>query len=687
MIGGIGVNLGTMQAMQAARQSKLKSMQPVENKDRRSRLADDYHRQWSKLQKRHLLTGVFMFRENSDPFDEEEYMHREMYHEDDEPLIPRNALYDKVLSEVQFLAETGPKKRGKLEFVESNWFQLLGGVIIVVNVILMVQEWVHPRLEKVPFIEFMDEIILVFYVMELILKMLHFRSDFWSDETELKWNLLDFVIVTLGVLDQWVVPVITMESDASTGILQHTRYMRILRVFRIFRLLRILKLVAVVLRADFSWTETAWFQSFMGFIIGANSLIMGLETDIESSVWWWFEQAFLIIYVFELVVRLRRFGVRGFFYEEQDNLWNWLDFLIVCSGIADQWFLPLWQPLFQNPETDEDAPHNKSMTSQVMMALRMFRILRVLRLVRLIRAIRPLFILSLGIVKAMQSMFWVLVLTLVALYAFAILTTRMVGHALIVDDPEDLPGHVRHLFRSIPDSMFTLFGVMNGKEWKDIAPLLDMLPWTKPIFVVFIICSSWALLSVMTGVVSDNMISVREMQEAKDNAADEEAKKQLKDVLLSQVFSGIDTNGNGTISNEEYKRALRDEEQQRKIGNVTKTLPADLEVMFDWFDMDGSGSIDYDELMRGFEWLKDDVSGKSLLKLACGMRIRLKHFDSSARMMARSVTDRLSNVEKYRDESHQDILKTLEKKYGARKPKPPKPTTEHKNVLATMWDY
>ena len=43
---------------------------------------------------------------------------------------------------------------------------------------------------------------------------------------------------------------------------------------------------------------------------------------------------------------------------------------------------------------------------------------------------------------------------------------------------------------------------------------LDTVPGLKPVFVVFIIYSSWALLSVMTGVVSENMIAIREQVSA-----------------------------------------------------------------------------------------------------------------------------------------------------------------------------
>merc|ERR1712100_218856 len=105
--------------------------------------------------------------------------------------------------------------------------------------------------------------------------------------------------------------------------------------------------------------------------------------------------------------------------------------------------------------------------------LMLMRLMRILRLVRLVKAVRPLYQLAQGIIKAMQAMFWVLVLTMVALYASAILSTRMVGHAMIAARPEDIPAEVRDLFGTVGDSMFTLFGLMNGQYWRQMNELME----------------------------------------------------------------------------------------------------------------------------------------------------------------------------------------------------------------------
>merc|ERR1719326_1854320 len=74
---------------------------------------------------------------------------------------------------------------------------------------------------------------------------------------------------------------------------------------------------------------------------------------------------------------------------------------------------------------------HKLQLGKFMMLLRLARLLRILRLVRLIKNIPPLFNLIVGIISAMQGMIYVLILTLVLLYAFAILAVRLIGEGMI----------------------------------------------------------------------------------------------------------------------------------------------------------------------------------------------------------------------------------------------------------------
>merc|ERR1719316_1591738 len=92
------------------------------------------------------------------------------------------------------------------------------------------------------------------------------------------------------------------------------------------------------------------------------------------------------------------------------------------------------------------------------------RLLRITRLFRLGKIVRPLYNLAMGILEALQGMFWVLVFTFMALYAAAIVATRMIGHGMLFSDDDINPEveKVQDMFSTVGGSMFTLFEIMSG---------------------------------------------------------------------------------------------------------------------------------------------------------------------------------------------------------------------------------
>eukprot|EP00746_Dinoflagellata_sp_MGD_P136301 gnl/MRDRNA2_/MRDRNA2_70253_c0_seq1.p1 gnl/MRDRNA2_/MRDRNA2_70253_c0~~gnl/MRDRNA2_/MRDRNA2_70253_c0_seq1.p1 ORF type:complete len:679 (-),score=109.89 gnl/MRDRNA2_/MRDRNA2_70253_c0_seq1:18-1760(-) len=576
---------------------------------------------------------------------------------------------DESTREISLFMVEEAESSGPCGFVTRGWFQLLGGCVIIVNVVILAQQHIHQELEHNYAIWVTNQFILSFYVLEVVAKLAHFGVQFFTHPVDRLWNWMDFIIVLAGVIDEWVMPTADVDVPSSgSNMVQASRVIRILRILRIFRLLRIMKLAKLVKDADFSWTEATWFQSLVGVVIVSNAIVMGLETDLHSEVWWWVEQFFLTFYLFEIIVRVKRQG-SGFLYDEDERWWNFFDVSIIASAVADQWALPLLFPsIFAAGESGPGSPK----IGQIMNVMRLVRLLRILRLVRLIRTIRPLFVLAQGIIRAMQSMFWVLVLTVVALYAFAIITTRMIGHAMMVRDPNDLPEVSRHMFKTVPDSMFALFGIMNGQNWSNIMPLLDMIPWTKPVFVVFTIYASWALLSVMTGVVSDNMLSAREVDvHMQDELAHEKERKKtmaiLDDIFTMSCEGASNGNRSGGMSRKEYRKVVADPNNKRKIDKLSTVSQADLLRMYDMIDLDQSGKVEYDEFITGFNWLNESVTGKSLLKMECEFRHKVKLAENRLDKHLDRIGKRVDDLAVRNAARYNEIYTYLQEKTGKMK--------------------
>lgn len=234
-----------------------------------------------------------------------------------------------------------------------------------------------------------------------------------------------------------------------------------------------------------AFVESMWFQSIVGAVIACNALFIGIETDIESVYWFPIEQAMLVFFVAELLLRICHHGAP--FWRSGGNLF---DVFIVTSGAFDTWYLPLMDFI--------TGVHGERSQSTFMSAIQMLRLLRIIRLIRLVKIVQPLYRLALGIAEAIQGMFWVLVFLAMMLYAMAIVLTRILSHPSmgghhadvdeVLDDSESgvtqvcsggcslaaldvAPAKVRAMFHSVTSSMFVLFESMSCWSLMRFSPL------------------------------------------------------------------------------------------------------------------------------------------------------------------------------------------------------------------------
>lgn len=477
-----------------------------------------------------------------------------------------------VVNEDVVLDPPGPEC---LLWVRGTTFTTICSAVVIVNLITMGMEIVHPRYKQEFF--FLDQAVMVFYVTELALKALLYQRDLLIGSCSIVWwNWLDMIIVIVGIFDGWIRPFVMVKSGKHGG--HQSTAVQIIKMLRLARLARILKTVRVFLQSDLAWTEGKEFQLFIMGTIAANSLIMSFESDFPDF-WGWFyvEQILLVIFSFELLVRLRYSGCM-FFCNPSDLAWNWLDFIIVCGGIVDQWLMPCVSIVQELMGMKSGQAFD---VGEIMTTLRMARLLRVLRLVRLIKNIPPLFTLIVGIIQAMQGMAWVLVLTCVFLYAFALLSVRLVGHGLLFGG--QAPEEVAAIFPTVPQSMFVLFKVMNG-DTEPVEPLFHALPISKLVFVLYMVVSSWAILSILTAVVSDNMINATDAHREEENKESEEAELKLMDLRLhdrlNDIFSKMDTDKSGDLGENEFKQIMDDPELLEIVMKETELDKGDLEQLY-----------------------------------------------------------------------------------------------------------
>jgi hypothetical protein len=143
---------------------------------------------------------------------------------------------------------------------------------------------------------------------------------------------------------------------------------------------------------------------------------------------------------------MKSFGCK--FFINQDRFWNNLDFIMVIGGMLNLWIWPLWGAIQTFLNGESSVPDTG--LHKFLKLVRMMKILRVLRLVRLLRMVKPLYALLVGVLEALDAMKWVMVLTMLVLYAGAIVFTSLIGHGYIYSDANDVPLEAKEFFWICP---------------------------------------------------------------------------------------------------------------------------------------------------------------------------------------------------------------------------------------------
>jgi voltage-gated sodium channel len=211
------------------------------------------------------------------------------------------------------------------------------------------------------------------------------------------------------------------------------------------------------------WVDRTPFSCFMGVMIFANSLLVGLETDHEEELGQWKDianQFFVMLYVGEFVARVYFHGAE-YFYDPM----NCFDTLLVIISILDEYFMT-----------------NNRMSS--FSSLKLVRMLRLVRLIRLVRFFKELFLVVVGLASTMKTLFWVSLLLGAILWTNSILLAMILGKSkawMFIDRASAMPFehfNVDLYFGSVLKSCFTLFQMVTLDEWasKIMRPVCRVYP-------------------------------------------------------------------------------------------------------------------------------------------------------------------------------------------------------------------
>lgn len=398
--------------------------------------------------------------------------------------------------------------------------------------------------------------------------------------------------------------------------------------------------------------DTPWFHSMVGGVVIANAAIIGFETDFgecrgsctvaERGLWYILDASFTFCFTAEMLVRMYVCGFATtpegkkkmlYFYDP----WNRFDFLVVMCAILDTLILS-WLP-------------DMGGILKIMTVLRIVRIFRLVRVVRLVPLFRELYLIISGMIDAIKTVVWVVVVLALILFVAAIYITMAVGKDLpqppdsVLDSEE--PNAIRDWFYkgdvytygsaskwnrydywgTVGHSMFTLFQLITGDNWvKTLArPILHRNPEMIFFFLLIIFVVSFGLLNIILGVIVENTMAAAARNTAKISRILDRSHARVAN-SLREIFEAGDTDGTGSLDAEEFAVALKKPHVKDKL-NLIDVPVSEMSELFGLLDSDGSGSVTIEEFNKGLMLVKGTAKSKELINLTMHVKAYNRYLD------------------------------------------------------------
>lgn len=215
--------------------------------------------------------------------------------------------------------------------------------------------------------------------------------------------------------------------------------------------------------------ESRGFQYTISMVILVNAVALGLATspwlDDLTGVLTSVDKVAVGIFVVELLAKLYVYRWRFF-----RDPWNCFDLVVVAVALV--------------PAT---GPFS---------VVRSLRLLRMLRLISTVPSMRRVVSTLLAAMPGVASIVGLLVLLI---YVAAVMGTTLFG--------AQSPDH----FGDLGQSLWTLFQVMTGEAWPDVAAdVMDEQPMAWVFFLIYILISTFVVLNLFLAVIVSAMESVRD---------------------------------------------------------------------------------------------------------------------------------------------------------------------------------
>jgi hypothetical protein len=371
-----------------------------------------------------------------------------------------------------------------------------------------------------------------------------------------------------------------------------------------------------------------YFENTTLGVIMLNAIWIGVDTDHNRGdnftnyepIFIAVDTLFFTYFSFELVVRFLAFKKKQNCVRDA---WFCFDTTLVVLYLFDPFIVSLLAWLSGGDGVDLPTA-----------ILRLFRLARLSRLVRMLRSLPELMILIKGILTATTAVAYNLGLLLLATYIFAIVLAQVAeGYEF------------REMyFSSVAHAMYSL--IIYGGFVDDLAAFCDPIKAESTICLmivtVYVVLSNVTLMNMLIGVLCEVIEGVA--NEEREGMMVEKVYNKFGDIVKT-----LDSNANGMISWEEFRKLLSKKEALAALDSVNVDAEGMIDVAEEYFFDDG------EMVELTFQQFMDMV-----LELRGGQQAMVKDVISLGNRFTRKFADLKGKLESMKGKM--EDLKDLRKK-------------------------
>merc|ERR1712107_212718 len=121
----------------------------------------------------------------------------------------------------------------------------------------------------------------------------------------------------------------------------------------------------------------------------------------------------------------------------------------------------------------------------------------------------------------------------------------------------------------------------------------------------YMVMTNWAILSILTAVVSENMLKVTEEHTEEAQKHDDERRETRSRTQLLELFNCVDKSSDGKLSKKEFRMLIEDSAYLLEFEQATNMEKVTLSKLFDYLaDHPEEGAIDQVASISREEFIK-----------------------------------------------------------------------------------